>query len=160
MAKRSLIPWRRERDIARASDPFRALRWEMDDLFRRFFGERELVPFGEGEGFVPAVDVAETDKEVRVTAELPGMEEKDIDLSLTDDTLTVKGEKKTEREEKSAGGYYAERTYGAFERTVMLPCEVDSAKAKASYSKGVLTVTLPKSPSAAKKSKKITVSSA
>ncbi len=158
MAKRSLIPWRSEQGVTRLRDPFLMLRREMDDLFERFFGERDLMPLWEPRGFVPAVEVVETEKEVRVTVELPGMDEKDIDLSLNDDSLIIKGEKKTEREEKGAGGYYAERAYGGFERRVALPCEVDSGKAKAAYSKGVLTVTLPKMPSAAKKRKKITVS--
>jgi len=152
------MPWRRAGEVAPIRDPFLALRREMDDLFERFFGSRELTPLWPSEGFSPAVDVTETEKEIRVTAELPGIEENDIDLSLTDDNLTIKGEKKTQREEKSEGGYYSECSYGTFQRTIALPCEVDSGKARAAYKKGVLTITLPKAASAAKKAKKITVS--
>jgi HSP20 family protein len=126
----------------------------MDDLIERFFGEP--VAWGKG-SFAPDVDVDESDTEVRVSADLLGVDEKDIDLSVGDDWLTIKGEKKSEKEEKNGGRRYVERTYGSFERTLALPCEVDADKANASFKKGVLTVTLPKSAKAAK-AKKVAIS--
>jgi len=153
MEIKSMLPWRRERAVAER-DPFLALRREMDALFDGFFGAT-----GSGralESFEPRVDVAETDKEVRITAELPGVEEKDVEVSLSRDAITIKGEKREEKEEKGKEQYRMERSYGAFRRSFSLPCEVDADKATASFKKGVLTVMLPKTAEAAK-SKKIEV---
>jgi HSP20 family protein len=99
-------------------------------------------------GFQPRVDLSETDAELKVSAELPGLREEDIDLSLSNDALTIKGEKKEEKEEKTQGYYRVERHYGSFERTIPLPCEIESDKVDASFKNGVLTVTLPKSAKA------------
>ena len=112
--------------------------------------------FRRGDGF-PAVDVAEDDKAVMLTAELPGMKEEDVEVVLRDDMLTVRGEKKSEREEKKENYHLTERRYGAFERTFRLPETADADKIKASIEDGVLTVTVPKKAAAKKVEKKIKV---
>jgi HSP20 family protein len=153
MEIKSMLPWRRERAVVER-DPFLALRREMDALFDGFFGANGGVRALET--FEPRVDVSETDKEMRITAELPGIEEKDVEVSLSGDAITIKGEKREEKEEKGKEQYRLERSYGAFRRSFSLPCEVDADKATASFKKGVLTVMLPKTAEAAK-SKKIAV---
>ena len=101
--------------------------------------------------------MTETDKEVKVCAEIPGVDAKDIDVSVEDGTLTIKGEKKYEQEEKEKGQYRMERSYGSFERSIPLPTDVDESKAKAEFKKGVLRLTLPKRPGAQPRRKKIPV---
>ncbi|CAF0697298.1 Hsp20/alpha crystallin family protein [Candidatus Methylacidithermus pantelleriae] len=93
---------------------------------------------------MPTVDVTETDKEFCVTAELPAMEEKDIEVSYSDDGLTIKGDKREKREQIPVDYYHSERQFGAFERAIALPEDVNTDKAKASFKKGVLKITLPK----------------
>jgi HSP20 family protein len=119
----------------------------MDRLFDRFWEEdfRQLPSMGE---WAPALDVSETKDAVMVKAEIPGMESKDIQLSLHDQFLTLKGEKKQEKEEKEEHYYRSERSYGAFVRTVRLPATVDGSKVTATFKNGLLTVTLPKAPAA------------
>ena len=97
---------------------------------------------------VPRLDVSETEREVKVTAELPGMDEKDVTVTLEGDVLTLRGEKKADAEEKGKNFHRVERTYGSFQRVVTLPVEVDATKVAAGFKKGVLTVTLAKSPAA------------
>lgn len=166
MSITDLLPWRREKktEIQRreAQDPFDALRHDMnrwfDDVFSREFGLSPLWSEPSGSGFVPSVDVVESDTEVTVTVDLPGMEEKDIELQVEDDTLVIRGEREHRKEEKRRNVYRAERSYGSFQRSVLLPAEVDSDEASAFYKNGVLTVKLPKvAPS---KRKKITVNRA
>lgn len=147
MNPRSLVPWWRSESGVAERDPFAALQKEMNELLENFFGPRGAGPLS----FSPKVDVSETDSEVKVTAELPGMEEKDIDIAVDGDVLTVKGEKKQEKEEKKEESYRLERSYGSFRRDIALPCKVAIDKVKATFAKGVLTVTLPKSPEAAKR---------
>ena len=109
----------------------------------------------------PAVDVAETDKAYEVTAELPGMNESNIEVKLADDVLTIKGEKKEEKEEKNKDYYYvSERRYGSFQRSFTVPAGVDSSKIEATFKNGVLTVTLPKNAQAQKSEKKIEIKKA
>lgn len=154
MEIKSLLPWKRDKALAQR-DPFEVLRREMDALFDGFvsdFGE----PTRALEAFNPSIDVKENDKEIRITAELPGVEENDVEISVSGDALTIKGEKKEEREEKGEERYRLERSYGAFRRSFSLPAEVDPDKATAHFAKGVLTVTLPKTAQAAK-TKKIEV---
>lgn len=153
MEMKSLLPRKRESTLAER-DPFVVLRREIDSLFDGFFTDG--VPSRALKAFDPRVDVTENDKEVRITAELPGVEEKDVEVSLTGDAITIKGEKREEKEEKGEEQYRLERSYGAFRRSFSLPCEVDADKAVASFKKGVLMVNLPKTAQAAK-SKKITV---
>jgi HSP20 family protein len=105
----------------------------------------------------PAVDVSEDDKAYRITAELPGMSEKDIDVSLSGDTLTIKGEKRSEKEEKAKNYYLSERTYGSFQRSFSLPDGIDRSKIEASFAAGVLTLSLPKTAEAVQQQKKIEV---
>jgi HSP20 family protein len=151
--------------------PFDSLREEVDRIFdqftrgfgnwplgRRLFEAEPLLRYETSLGVsAPVVDVVEKEKEYQVSAELPGLDEKDIEVSVSDDMLTIKGEKKEEKEEKAKNYYLSERRYGAFQRSFQVPSGVDAEKIEASFQKGVLTVTLPKSPEAQKKEKKITI---
>jgi HSP20 family protein len=121
----------------------------------RVAGAKRIVR--SGFGAVPAVDVTQTDKGYEVTAELPGVEEKDIDVKLANGVLTIKGEKRDEKEEKKEGYYVHERSFGSFERSFQVPEGVDTDNVSASFKKGVLTVILPKSAEAQKAEKKIEV---
>jgi HSP20 family protein len=103
------------------------------------------------------VDVAERENEYEITAELPGMEEKDIEVNVSDDLLTIKGEKREEKEEKKKDYYVSERRYGSFQRSFSLPDGIDANKIEAKFINGVLTVILPKTPEAQKKQKKIEI---
>jgi HSP20 family protein len=117
-----------------------------------------LAPFrttGAGGVAQPSLDVAETESEVQVTAELPGLSEKDIDVTLVDDTLTIKGEKKEEEKEEGKHFHRVERRYGSFERCLRLPSPVDTKAVSAKFENGVLTITLPKAEEA--KPKKIEI---
>lgn len=152
---RELQVWKPFRELA----PFREfdrMRREMDRLWDSFFERRPAKIEEEGE-FLPALDLAETDNELVVKCEVPGLEPKDIDISLSDGMLTIKGEKKQEREEKEADYHLVERSYGAFTRSIQLPKEVQGEKISASYKNGVLKVTLPKSEEAKKKEIKVKV---
>jgi HSP20 family protein len=132
-----LVPWRPFREVSR-------LRSEMDRLWDDYFGpgRRALRPMEEA--WLPAVDVSETADKITVKAEIPGMEAKDIEISMVGDTLTIKGEKKAEHEEKEENYHMIERSYGSFSRAMKLPGMVDADKVKATYKNGVLIVVLPK----------------
>jgi HSP20 family protein len=151
--------------------PFEALRHQVDRLFHDFQTGFLQTPFYRtlpdiesfwrrdfGFNVTPAIDIVEKDKAFEVTAELPGLDVKDIDIQLGDGMLTIKGEKQEEKEEKTKDRYVSERRYGSFRRSLQVPGSVDSDKIEASYKSGVLTVTLPKSPEAQKKQKTIPVS--
>lgn len=148
-------------------DPWQSFRTDMDRMFDRFgngFGlpywprwPRLFEAEPSANYSVPAIDVAESDKAFTVSAELPGMEEKDVDVSVTGDLLVIKGEKRQEREEKEQNYYVSERTYGQFQRAFTLPTGIDRDKIAAAFAKGVLTVTLPKSAEAQQQQKKIEV---
>jgi HSP20 family protein len=138
------------------SDVFGSLQREIDRVFRDF--GRGLPAMGElGKGLSFKVNVSETDNAVEVTAEMPGIDAKDIDVQLKEGILTIKGEKKEEKDEKQKDYHLMERSYGMFERSFMLPAEVDASKVDASFDKGVLKVTLPKLPQEQSKVKKIAV---
>ena len=149
MAMRDLIPWGRQesnvpamcRDEERS--PFVSLRREMDRLFDDFF-RSPLSGSGLARSAMawPSLEVKETDEEVRITAELPGMNERDVELSVQDGLLTLRGEKKAESEDKDRG--WSERFYGRFERRIALPDGVDEEACNATFRDGVLTVTMPK----------------
>jgi HSP20 family protein len=127
--------------------PFREasrLRREMDNLWDQYFGSGRRFFGAKEEEWLPAVDVAEAADKITVKAEVPGLEPKDIDISLTGDILTIKGEKKSEREEKKENYHLVERSYGSFSRSLKLPAAVQADKIEASYKQGVLTVTCPK----------------
>ena len=133
------------------ADPFRDFQRQMNRLFDDFFGGFPLAERETGAGWAPAaftprVDVSETDTEVKVSAELPGMDEKDIAVELQDDVLTLRGEKKSAQEEKGKNWYRREQSWGSFQRAIELPAGVDAGKAKAQFKKGVLTFTAPKRP--------------
>lgn len=129
-------------------DPFRDFQRQMNHLFDDFFSEFPLAARGGEElpayGFSPRVDVSETEKEMRVSAELPGMDEKDITVEVDDDAITIRGERKEEKEDKGKNWYAREQSYGVFHRVIPLPANGDSGKAGAKFKKGVLTVTVPK----------------
>ena len=147
--------------------PFDTLRNQVDRLFRDFENGFLQTPFyrdidnlfrrDAGFSVSPAIDIAEKDKAFEVTAELPGLDAKDIDLQLSDGVLTIKGEKTEEKEERSKDRYVSERRYGSFRRSLQVPASVDADKIEASYKSGVLTVTLPKSAEAQKTQKTIPI---
>lgn len=143
----ALVPWRRQGSslpTRPAADPFEALHREMDRLFEEV-SRGWLAPLGAQEvTFLPPIEVTETDDAIRVTAELPGIEEKDFELNLEGDVLTLRGEKRAESEEEKEGVHYREISYGRFERRVQLPAEVDADNAQAEFKNGRLVVTLPK----------------
>jgi len=168
MTLNSLIPWRRRRGNIQlrrnADDWFNSFYREMNELMDRFFRGWDIEPFAGFEtvssDFVPRVDVSEDDKEIRVTAELPGMDERDVEVVLSKDALTISGEKKEQSEDKGRNYYRMERRYGSFHRVVPLTAEVDENKVEASFKNGVLTVRLPKTAEAQSGRKKIEVKSA
>ena len=144
--------------------PFESLRREVDRLFEEF--DRGLWRFPRAlsalepawvRGAAPAVEIVERDKDYLVTAELPGLSDKDVELKLANDMLTIKGEKKEEKEEKRKGYYLSERRYGAFERSFRVPEGADSDKVEAKFSNGVLTITMPKKPEAMKAARTIDI---
>lgn len=159
----NLIPWnkrsvpiQRQQDT-RSQHPVRFLHDDMNRLFDEFFHQYEsmfsglegsLLPWGTVSGTIaadfPRVDVRDTEKELRISAEIPGMTDKDVEVSLSSDTLTLSGEKKEEKVQNEKGWYRMERQYGSFTRVIPLPCEVDGDKADAVFKNGVLTITLPK----------------
>jgi HSP20 family protein len=151
---RPLLNLRRE--IDRLFDDFHFGPWHRP-LARSLF---DVEPFWRGTmgfGAVPAVDIAEKDKGYEITAELPGMEESDIDVKYADGVLTIKGEKKEEKEEKKKDYYLSERRYGSFQRSFQVPENVAADKIDAKFANGVLTVRLPKSAEAQKNEKKIAI---
>src|SRR4030043_1330547 len=151
-----LTTWKPVREMGPFKD-FERMRREMDRLWDSFF-EGGLRKRTEGTGeWLPSLDVAETKNEIVVKAEVAGMDPKDIDISLSDGVLTIKGEKKQEKEEKEADYHLVERSYGSFTRSIRLPKEVQNDKISASYKDGILKVTLPKSEEAKKKEIKIKV---
>jgi len=153
-----------------ATDPWQSFRGEFNRLFDRFsdFGMPSMRRLFEAapsfdETFsvnVPAVDVTEDEKAYKVAAELPGLDEKNVEVSVAGDVLTIKGEKRQEKEEKNKNWYVSERAYGSFQRAFVLPEGVERDKIVAEFAKGVLTVTLPKSAEAQKQQKKIEVKAA
>jgi HSP20 family protein len=134
---------------------------KMNRVFKDFSKGFALEPFGKrtGAAFEPKVNISESEKEVVVSAELPGIDGKDIDVSLSKDELTIQGEKREEKEEEKKSYYRMERLYGSFKRTLPLPCEVKDDKVEAQFKNGVLIITLPKEAEAIKEAKKITVKS-
>jgi HSP20 family protein len=120
---------------------------DIEPFWRRDFGFNVM----------PAIDIVEKDKAFEVTAELPGLDAKNIDLQLSDNVLTIKGEKQEEKEERTKDRHVTERRYGSFHRSLQVPSSVDAEKIEANFKNGVLTVTLPKSPEAQKKQKTIPV---
>lgn len=157
MATRHWLPslWNDERR------PLGQLHREIDRMFDEFLGSGQPATPGSG-GIVmaPRMDMAETDDSIEITAELPGVDEKDLDVTVEGDVLTIKGEKKSESEKKKKDYHLIERSYGSFRRSIRLPGIVDPDKVKASFEKGVLKVTLPKPEEAKQNRRRIDVKSA
>lgn len=163
-----LVPWnwgKNGESLREGSgNPFGELQKEMNRLFDNFSENMfSLSPakwsMPEISATYPKMDVSETDKEFKISAELPGMDEKDIDVSVSNEVLTIKGEKKAEKEEKKPNYYRMERSYGTFQRSIPLPTEVEKDQVQASFKKGVLSIVLPKSEKAVKENKKIEIKS-
>lgn len=149
------VPVKHAASSSEHNHPLMQMRREMDTLFDRFMND----PFGmslwstDFDGwygdfsptrFAPSIDIADEKKHIRVTAELPGMEEKDVQVTLNDDALVIRGEKKLEETHEDEGYYRTERSYGVFERAIPLPVEIDVDRVEATFKKGLLTVRLPK----------------
>src|SRR5258706_4581402 len=161
MTIRDLIPWNRGRDVAvrrgEKSNPYLTLHREMNRVFDDVFRGFDVAQFGSDRLFDralgwPDIEVSETDKEVKVTAELPGLEEKDVGVELANGVLAIKGEKRAETEDR----LFSERYYGRVERRIPVD-DVEADKVDASFKSGVLTVTLPKSGKAQEKVKRIAI---
>jgi HSP20 family protein len=144
MNLRSLIPVGRDRNVARSDNSFISLQREIDRLFDDFTQGFPALSSGGTADLLPSMDVTETDKQIEITAELPGLEEKDVQVNVADNVLTIRGEKKAEKEEKDKAYRLVERSYGSFVRSLALPDGVNADTIKASIEKGVLKVTVPK----------------
>jgi HSP20 family protein len=149
-------------------DVWRSFRSEMDRLFDRFGFPSlrrmfDIEPaWRSASSFIfsaPAIDMSEDEKAYKISAELPGLDAKDVDVSVSGNTLILKGEKRQEKEEKDKNYHFSERAYGSFQRAFELPTSVDRDKVAADFSKGVLIITLSKTPDAQKQQKKIVVKS-
>jgi HSP20 family protein len=158
MALRDLMPWNngsRELSGNDAGHSFLALHREMNRLFDNAFRSFDIGPFGRMQAMDwPKVEVSETETEMKVTAELPGLEEKDVNVELANGVLSISGERKSETEDKERR--FTERYYGRFERRIPVD-DVEADKVAASFKNGVLTVTLPKSPAAQEKVRRIAI---
>lgn len=152
------MPARRENE-----SPVMAIQNEMNRMFDQFFNDPftllSVPSMRTMSDFMPRIDISETDTDIQVTAELPGMDEKDIQLTLENDTLIISGEKKNDVEEKGKNFHRIERSYGTFQRAIPLVSEIQQDKVEAKFTKGVLNITLPKTPAAAKQSHKISIKS-
>lgn len=149
MARNPLTPFHPGSSFPGGGDPFLSLHRDMNRLFDDMLRGTGLPPTrsqGQGGSFVAAhMDVSETENEIRITAELPGVTDQDIDVSLDGDVLTIRGEKKFERQDDKENFHFMERSYGSFQRALRLPYPVDPEQVRASFENGVLTVTVPKS---------------
>ncbi|MFI5012882.1 MAG: Hsp20/alpha crystallin family protein [Hyphomicrobiales bacterium] len=162
MAFNDMIPWRTSRaPVHREQEPFNSLQREMNRLFEDFWGGLgPRLPSSTGMNLLsPSVDVHETDPAYRVTVELPGLNEEDVEINLRDNSLIISGEKKSEHEEKEDGRHYSERSYGRFQRVIPFAAEVDADKVQAMFQKGVLTIDLPKNAKAQDKTRRIQINS-
>jgi len=152
----NLIPWRNKREDRSAGTPEEhplvRLRDEMEHAFERFWRDPWSASladvFPSGSGLRLRMNLTESENDVTVTAELPGVDPQDVDISVSDNLLTIRAEKKQEKEDKKRDYHYVERSYGSFHRSIQLPSSADPSKVDASYKNGVLTVTLQKRPEA------------
>ena len=149
-------------------DVWHSFRGEMDRLFdrfgfpslrRMFDTEPAWRPWSTSRFSAPPIDLSEEENAYKITAELPGLDAKDVDISVTGDRLILKGEKRQDKEERDKSYYFSERSYGSFQRAFELPTSVDRDKVAADFSKGVLTITLPKTAEAQSQAKKIEIKS-
>jgi len=163
MSVRDLIPWGRNTSApvpstmrTEPASPFLTLHREMNRLFDDVFSGIGGVPTLAGRGLGwPSVEMVEADGGLRVSAELPGLDEKDVELLIDDDVLTLRGEKRADVTDKERG--YSERSYGRFERVLALPFAVEEDKVEASFKNGVLSVTLPRSEKAPQHGRRIAI---
>lgn len=153
-----------ETSVSRPQDIFSSMRSEMDRMFERFEHGFPRLPglfrhggAAAGAMMVPELDVRENTTSITIEAELPGVEEKDVTVTLSNGVLSIKGEKKQSKEEKSESYYLSERSYGSFERSLRLPDTIDEAKVEAKFDKGVLKITAAKKPEAVKAERKIEI---
>ncbi len=159
MSLRSLLPLARTGKGGEPMlDPFFSLHRDINRAFEDVFRGVAVPSAGNG-GSMPKLDVRETNQHIEVSAELPGVDEKDVDLELVDDVLTIKGEKRMEKEEKDekAGYHMMERGYGAFARSILLPFAPEADKVTAQFAKGILKITCPKPAHAAARNRKIQI---
>ena len=162
---KALVPWRDKSQTPALreeySDPFLSFRREVVEHAIDFFsgfGRRAVgSSFGSWGTPSPSMDVAENDKEIVVTAEMPGLDEKDFELTVSGDLLTLKGEKKAAHEHRNGDAYYMERRFGSFSRSVPLPFEVKDENVEARYEKGVLTIRVPKPADMQRQARRIEV---
>jgi HSP20 family protein len=164
MRLRNLLPEAVRKAGTGNDHPFYSLQKDMNSLFDNFFRGFEMTPRGNVWGaagtFMPSIDVKENEKEYIIKAELPGVEEKDIEVTVTDDAVMIKGEKKEEKEDKDKNYYYMERSYGSFCRAIPLDAGIESGKAHASFKNGILDIKIPKNQSEKATGKKIPIKSA
>jgi len=158
MSITNLMPWRRKEQAPRRrvdipvnreeEHPLALFERDTNRLFDDFFGGFGLAPSDFWEtgwsAFNPQVDIVDNEKEIKISVELPGLDEKDIDVSLSRDTLTISGEKRQEKEDKDKNYYRMERSYGSFKRAIPIPCEVKTEAIDATFKNGVLSIILPK----------------
>lgn len=137
--------------------PFVSLQREMNRLLDGFVQSWDPDAPDRFSGFSPRIDMTEDEKSIKVSAELPGITDKDIEVSLSHDSLTIRGEKKSGKEERRQNYFYAERSFGSFNRTIPIPREIETDKVQAQFKKGILTVTMPKTTAAVKEARKIAV---
>lgn len=161
MNRRQLIPWQQNNMPLNMFEesPFQQLWQDMNRTFSNFFNEFGERPFAQNTGaFSPSLNMTENDTAFKVEIEIPGVAEDDVDITLTHNMLTIKGEKKAEQEEKKDNYYHLERHYGSFYRNIPLPPNmIDQDNVLASYDKGILTITLPKLEEAQQIMKRIEV---
>lgn len=151
--------------VTRGVNPIVAFQDEVNQLFNSFFGDMTLPAWlrsGQGMALAinPALDVSENDHEYKITAELPGIDAKDVQLTAADGYLTIKGEKKQDHKEERRGYFRQERSYGSFQRVVALPDSANFDKAEASFKNGILTLSVPKKAGAQSKEHKIEIKQA
>ena len=147
---------------SRYQDPFQSFRSEMDRLFDSFLGGAPSLTslrqgFSGAQVMTPTLDVKENEKEIVVKADLPGMDEKDINLTIHNGVLSLRGEKKSEHTDERENYHVMERSYGSFQRSIRLPDTIDEDKAEARFDKGVLTISLPKRPETVSAQKRIQI---
>jgi HSP20 family protein len=164
MSVRELLHLGKNVPVARGSNPIVAFQDEVNKLFNDFFGDVSLPSWFRGResalAVSPAMDVTENDKEFKVTAELPGMDAKDVQISCAEGYVTIKGEKKQESKEENEGYFRQERSYGSFQRVIALPDTANLDKAEASFKNGVLALSVPKKAGAQSKERKIEIKQA
>ena len=158
MAIKDLLPWNRDSkiEVLREEEPINSLitmQNELDQMFESFFNRPfGIANFGDFQPlFSPKVDIAETDKEIIITVDLPGLEADDVEISFVNRVLSIRGEKKSEKEEKSQHFHRKERSYGTFRRNISLPAEVDDDRIEAIFKNGVLKISAPKTATSSAK---------